>query len=337
MKKYLQVMLVVLLLVISATALAQQRTVTGTVISSDDKQPLPSVTVLIKGTNIATQTDLEGKYSIKTSDGATLVFSYVGYTTREVTLGSSNVIDVTLVTDSRMIGEVVVTALGIKKEARSVGYATGQVKGDELTQAREVNVANALAGKVAGVSVASPASGPGGAANVIIRGSSSLTGSSQPLYVLNGVPMNNSNSGSAIVTGAASSEGSAGQYGGADLGDGISNINPDDIESISVLKGAAAAALYGSRAGAGVIMITTKSGKAQKGIGVDFNSTYQIDEINDFTNYQYEYGSGHQGLKPTTIEEALNDGASSWGARLDGSNVIQLDGVSRPYVAQKII
>ncbi|AFD08714.1 SusC/RagA family TonB-linked outer membrane protein [Solitalea canadensis] len=335
MKKYLQVMLVVLLLVISATALAQQRTVTGTVISSDDKQPLPSVTVLIKGTNIATQTDLEGKYSIKTSDGATLVFSYVGYTTREVTLGSSNVIDVTLVTDSRMIGEVVVTALGIKKEARSVGYATGQVKGDELTQAREVNVANALAGKVAGVSVASPASGPGGAANVIIRGSSSLTGSSQPLYVLNGVPMNNSNSGSAIVTGAASSEGSAGQYGGADLGDGISNINPDDIESISVLKGAAAAALYGSRAGAGVIMITTKSGKAQKGIGVDFNSTYQIDEINDFTNYQYEYGSGHQGLKPTTIEEALNDGASSWGARLDGSNVIQLDGVSRPYVAQK--
>lgn len=206
-----------------------------------------------------------------------------------------------------------------------------------MTQAREVNVANALAGKVAGVSVASPASGPGGAANVIIRGSSSLTGSSQPLYVLNGVPMNNSNSGSAIVTGAASSEGSAGQYGGADLGDGISNINPDDIESISVLKGAAAAALYGSRAGAGVIMITTKSGKAQKGIGVDFNSTYQIDEINDFTNYQYEYGSGHQGLKPTTIEEALNDGASSWGARLDGSNVIQLDGVSRPYVAQKII
>ncbi|POY37059.1 SusC/RagA family TonB-linked outer membrane protein [Solitalea longa] len=335
MKKYLRILLLVLLSGISATALSQQRTITGTVTSEDDKQPMPSVTVVVKGTATATQTDLDGKYSIKASDGATLAFTYVGYVTKEVKLGSSNVINVTLSLNSKQLGEVVVTALGIKKEARSVGYATGQVKGDELTQAREVNVANALAGKVAGVSVATPASGPGGAANVIIRGSSSLTGSSQPLYVLNGVPMNNSNSGSAIITGTASTEGSAGQYGGADLGDGISNINPDDIESISVLKGAAAAALYGSRAGAGVIMITTKSGKAQKGIGVDFNTTYQVDEINDFTNYQYVYGSGHQGLKPTSVEQALNDGASSWGARLDGSSVIQLDGVSRPYVAQK--
>ncbi|UKJ07697.1 SusC/RagA family TonB-linked outer membrane protein [Solitalea lacus] len=327
MKNYLHYLLVVFMFGLSATALAQQRTITGKVTSADDNQPLPSVTVLIKGTSTATQTDLDGKYSIKAANEATLVFSYIGYLSREVKLGSSNVVNIALTVDSRQLGEVVVTALGISKEKKSLGYATGTVKGDDLTQAREVNVANSLSGKVAGVSVSSPASGPGGAANVIIRGSSSLTGSSQPLYVLNGVPMDNSNSGTAI------GEGSAGQYGGVDLGDGIANINPDDIESISVLKGAAAAALYGSRAGAGVIMITTKSGKAQKGIGVEYNTTYQIDEITDLTDYQYVYGSGQQGRKPVNVSEAKAAGLLSWGAKLDGSNVIQFDGVARPYSA----
>ncbi|SMO55336.1 SusC/RagA family TonB-linked outer membrane protein [Solitalea koreensis] len=334
MKKSL--LLLMGLLLIGFASIAQTKTISGTVTSADDKQALPSVSVMVKGTNAGTQTDVNGKYSISAAVGSTLSFSFIGYLSKEVVVGSSNVINVSLSNDSKQLGEVVVTALGIQKASKSLGYATGAVKGDELNQAREVNVANSLAGKVAGVSVTAPASGPGGAANVIIRGSSSLTGSTQPLYVLNGVPMDNGNSASPTnVPGSGNSNGSAGQYGGADLGDGISNINPDDIESISVLKGAAAAALYGSRAGSGVIMITTKSGKAQKGIGVEYNTTYQFDKINNLTDFQYVYGSGNQGLKPTTAAQAFAAGAQSWGAKLDGSSVVQFDGVSRPYVANK--
>lgn len=329
MKKYLQVILVVLLLVTTATALAQQRTITGTVISSDDKQPLPSVTVLIKGTNVATQTDLDGKYSIKATDGATLVFSYVGYTTREVTLGSSNVINVTLVTDSRMIGEVVVTALGISKEKKTLGYTATELKGDQVSTVKESNIANSLSGKVAGVLVTPAASGPGSASRVTIRGNRSLGGNSQPLYVVDGVPIDNSETGN---TGQKLTDQTQ-QYDRLDYGNGIGDINPDDIESMTVLKGPNAAALYGSRANNGVILITTKKGKAGKGIGVTFTSSATMEDPLVLPEYQNQYGQGSLGKAATDLTSLLST-PGSWGAKLDGSQQLYYNGTQKAYTAQ---
>ncbi|MCB0689899.1 MAG: SusC/RagA family TonB-linked outer membrane protein, partial [Saprospiraceae bacterium] len=189
-------------------------------------------------------------------------------------------------------------------------------------EAREVNLANSLAGKVAGVNVSRIASGPAGSSRVIIRGNVSLGGNNQPLYVIDGVPIDNSGFGQ------------AGLWGGADEGDGTSSINPDDIETLSVLKGANAAALYGSRASNGVILITTKSGKARKGVGIEFNSNLVFENVlNDF-DFQDQYGHGRQGRKPADFAEAWDVGPASWGGRLDGSSVPQFDGVSRPYVFQ---
>jgi TonB-linked SusC/RagA family outer membrane protein len=205
-----------------------------------------------------------------------------------------------------------------------------EVKGETLTQARETNVANSLVGKVAGLNVNSTAGGPGSSSNVIIRGVSSLNQTNQPLYVINGVPVESQPSGGA---GAATGN-SGGQYDNApDLGDAISNINPDDIETISVLKGAAASALYGYRAKAGVILITTKSARGNDGL--EFNTNYVSENIFNLTDWQYEYGQGANNAKPTTAVAAAQVGNSSWGGRLDGSSVVQFDGTSRPYVAQK--
>jgi TonB-dependent SusC/RagA subfamily outer membrane receptor len=158
---------------------------------------------------------------------------------------------------------------------------------------------------------------------VVIRGNGSLNGNNQPLYVVNGVPISNAN------------QGSAGTFGGIDRGDGLLSINPDDIETMSVLKGGTAAALYGARAANGVILITTKSGRAQKGIGIEYNSTYTLETPRNLLDWQYEYGSGSRGVAPTSQAEAIANGRMSWGAKLDGSSVIQPDGQAHPYVAQK--
>src|SRR5690606_27367089 len=181
----------------------------------------------------------------------------------------------------------------------------------------------ALSGKIAGVNATSSATGPAGSSRVIIRGNGSLSGNNQPLYVINGIPMSSAN------------QGTPGTYGGRDMGDGLTSINPDDIESISVLKGGTAAALYGSRAANGVILITTKSGKAQQGIGVEYNSTFTVESPINMLDWQYQYGSGAWGAKPTTQAEAISNGRTSWGAPLDGSMVVQPDGNEYPYVAQR--
>lgn len=190
-------------------------------------------------------------------------------------------------------------------------------------------MANALTGKVAGVNAAGLSTGPGGSSRVVIRGNGSLSGSggNQPLYVINGMPMDNSTPG-----GSASTNGGAGNV---DRGDGIGGINPDDIESISVLKGGTAAALYGARAANGVILITTKKGKIQKGVGIDFNSTFNTDNAIVSPDWQYEYGQGTVGLKPTTQAEAVASGRRSFGAKIDGSSYIAADGLSHPYSAVK--
>ncbi len=292
--------------------------------------PLPGANVRIKGSAAGTSTDINGRFSLVVPANAIIVISYSGFQSKEITVGSKISFDVELEEDTKLLSEVVVTALGIKKERRALGYSVSQIQGETLTQAREVNVANSLIGKVAGLDISSTSGGPGAATSVVIRGVSSLSQSNQPLYVINGVPMENKPIG---LNNVNPNGNSGSQWDNApDLGDAIGNINPDDIESISVLKGAAASALYGSRAKAGVILITTKSGK---GNGIDFNSNYVIEQVMDRTDWQYVYGQGADGVKPVDGPGASQVGGSSWGAKLDGSGVPQFDGVARPYVAQK--
>jgi TonB-linked SusC/RagA family outer membrane protein len=295
-------------------------------------QPILGANVLVKGTTKGTQTDINGKFNIEANIGDVLVFSYLGFITKEVSVVAPT-ITIQLDEDSKQLGEVVVTALGIKKDRKALGYSVTEVKGDELTTGRETNFANELVGKVAGVNVSSVSGGPASSVNINIRGAASLPsalGNNQPLYVINGIPMNNVD----LSQIAGLSMNNGGQYSNSpDQGDGIGNLNPDDIETMSVLKGAAASALYGSRAKYGVILITTKTGST-KGT-VEFSSNYEGEKVINPTDFQYVYGNGAQGLKPTDATSAFNSGNDSWGAKLDGSSVVQFDGVSRPYVAQK--
>lgn len=292
-------------------------------ITSSDGLPLAGVSVLVKGTNRGTITNANGEFTVNVNRGETLVISYVGYLNQEFIVNSFNPVNVSLTVDPGQINEsVVVTALGIKKESRRLGYAVTKVSGDEFTQSREINLGNALAGRVAGVNSSGPLTGPGGSSRVLIRGINSLTGDNQPLYVINGVPMNNSNLGN------------AGMWGGADLGEGLTSINPDDIEDITVLKGGAAAALYGQIAKNGVILITTKSGKGKKGVNVELNSNVQLDKINNFLDFQHVYGQGTLGAKPVDVTSAMNTGMLAWGAKLDGSQVPIFTGESKPYSDQ---
>lgn len=311
-----------LLLGLPGLVKAQTTKVTGKV--TDAKGALPGVTIIVRGTRQGTTTNTEGTYSIVAADTAALVFSSVGYNAQTVRVRSQAVINVTLSESTQALNEVVVTALGVARERKALGYSVTEIAGPSLTQARETNVANSLVGKVAGLNVNSTAGGPGASSNVIIRGASSISQTNQPLYVINGVP----------VESQPSNNNGGGQYdNGPDLGDAISNINPDDIETISVLKGAAASALYGYRAKAGVILITTKSAKGNDGI--ELNTNYVAQTTFNLTNWQYEYGQGANNIKPATAAAANQAGGGSWGARLDGSSVVQFDGTSRPYVAQK--
>lgn len=298
----------------------QQLVISGIVTDKQTGEVMPGVNIQVKGTTIGTSTNSEGRFNLPIIDrNSTLIFSFIGYVSKEMEVGNSNTLNVSLDIEETSLDEVVITALGISKEKKSLAYAVTEVGGENFVKARETNIGNALSGKIAGVNATSTATGPGGSSRVIIRGNGSLGGNNQPLYVVNGVPIDNSNFGS------------AGMWGGYDSGDGLSSINPDDIENISVLKGGTAAALYGSRAANGVILITTKSGKAQKGIGVELNSTYTLENALVTSDWQQEYGSGVYGLKPTTQAEAIQSGTISWGAKMDGSMVIQPDGVPRPY------
>lgn len=309
---------------------APKRNVTGKV-TDETGAGLPGVSVLVKGTQRGTSSDAEGKYTLVIPDaeveGAVLIFSFVGYTSQEITVGNQSVVSVQLAPEAKSLNEVVVTALGIAREKKALAYSVSEVKGTEFTQARETNVANALTGKIAGVNATGMATGPGGSSRVIIRGNGSLNGNNQPLYVINGMPMDNS-----IPGGGTAADGNGMNV---DRGDGIGGINPDDIESISVLKGGPAAALYGARASNGVILITTKKGRGQKGIGVEVNSNTTFEDIAVIPNWQYEFGQGVDGKKPTTLTEAKSTGRLSYGARMDGQPYTQVDGQLHPYSPQK--
>jgi TonB-linked SusC/RagA family outer membrane protein len=323
LKRFTQLSFLIVFSLLNRTVYGQSRTVSGKVTDQDNGTPLAGVSILVKGTSTGSNTTADGTFKISVSGTAnTLVFSYVGYVQKEIPIGDNAYLTVTMESQTKKLNEVVVTALGISKERASLGYSVTEVKGQELTQARTVNVLNSLEGKVAGLNVSSIAGGPGASSNVIIRGISSLTQTNQPLYVINGIPIENQPN-------AVGSN----QYANApDLGDAISNINPDDIANISVLKGASASALYGYRAKGGVILITTKSAQ---GNSIELNSNYVAEQVIDPTDWQYVYGQGANNIAPTTQLVAYQSGQSSWGGKLDGSSVVQFDGVSRPYVAQK--
>ncbi len=306
----------------------------GKVIFADDSSPVIGASVTLKDNpRVGGSTDANGNFSLQLPSGTqwpvTLVVAYIGYAKTEYTLADKNSpVLIKLAQSNQALSEVVVTALGINRQKRSLGYAVTEVNGSELTQARENNVANALTGKVAGVNAIGTSTGPGGSSRVIIRGNGSLTGENQPLYVVNGMPIDNSVPGSAPTANGGGSN--------VDRGDGIAAINPDDIETITVLKGGTAAALYGSRAANGAILITTKKGKAQKGVGVEYNATATAENVSVFPDFQYDYGQGDGGVKPTTLSAAQSTGRRSWGSKIDGStDYVGVDGQTHPYVAQK--
>jgi TonB-dependent SusC/RagA subfamily outer membrane receptor len=260
------------------------QTVTGKVTDESGKS-LGSVSVVVKGSSTGTSTDASGQYRITAGPDAILLFSSVGFLNYEVSVAGRSVINVMLTSNAQSLNEVVITALGIRKQQRGLGYSATNVNPEELTVNRTPNPVDALQGKIAGVNISTLGTGPGSTSKIRIRGQSSLGGGSTPLIVINGVPVDrgNFNSSTVGVTGG-------GVY--ADGGDSFSSINPDDIESITVLKGAPAAALYGSRAKDGVIMITTKTKGKGRGIGLSYNLNYTNETPLDFTDYQKEYGQG---------------------------------------------
>lgn len=301
------------------------QTVTGKVSDAEGKG-IENISVQVKGTTTGTATNASGEYSINAASNAVLVFSSVGYTSQEVSVAGRTVVNIVLINNNKDLGEVVVTALGISKQARGLGYATSNVKAEELTVNRTANPLNALQGKVAGVNISSLGTGPGGSSKIRIRGQSSISGQNNPLIVINGVPVDNTN----FNDNAVSVKG-GGSY--SDGGDGLSSINPDDIESMTILKGAPAAALYGSRAKDGVIMVTTKTKGKGKGIGVTYNLNYTGETPLDYTDYQNEYGQGEGGVRPTTVNPT--SGQWSFGEKIaPGMTHTLYNTPNIPYVAQ---
>ncbi|AXP81468.1 Ferrienterobactin receptor precursor [Mariniflexile rhizosphaerae] len=280
-----------------------QTTVTGTITDASSGIPLPGASIVVKGTTNGVSSDFDGNYSIEVSANAsTLVVSYVGYSTKEVELTGATTINITLSEDTETLGEVVVTALGIKREKKSLTYSAQTVSTESLTEARSLNIANSLSGKVAGLNFSTTSSGVGSSSRITLRGNRSLTGNNQPLYVIDGVPIDNSVSSPST------------DIGGFTSFDGISNINPEDIASITVLKGPSAAALYGSRASNGVIVITTKKGSATDKARITVSSNFMGSSAYNLLNLQNEYGQGNEGTY-----DALSK--SSWGPRMEGQSV----------------
>lgn len=308
----------------------QQSRITGTITDATTGEALVGVNITIEGTTTGTITDASGKFSLETpGQNQVLVISYIGYETQRITYTGQQVIDIKISPSLQALSEVVVTSLGIKREARSLGYAAASVDNQQIAVSRVTNVGNSLVGKVAGMVVTAPTSGPGGSSKIRIRGQSSFGGYNSPLIIVNGVPFSNNSIG-ATSTSYANPNG-----GSSDAGDGLQSLNADDIETMTVLKGTAAAALYGFRAKDGAIIITTKSGKGQKGIGIEFNSNIQSANALDYTDWQYEYGQGENGIRPLTVGAAQTTGVWSFGEKFDGVPGPQFDGSTQPYSPHK--
>ncbi|GHU93439.1 SusC/RagA family TonB-linked outer membrane protein [Bacteroidia bacterium] len=308
-----------LLLMCPLSLWAQGLNISGTVLDGNN-EPVVGATVTVKGTTIGTSTGINGDYNIQAAPDATLVLSFLGMETKEEAVGGRERIDVVLGENSTDLEEVVVTALGIKREKKALGYAIAEVKGADVAAGHDMNAISSLSGKVAGVDISTGAGGPSGSTRVIIRGNSQLSGSNLPLYVVDGVPMDNTQMGAAT------------NWGGYDMGDGLSSINADDIESVSVLKGASAAALYGSRASNGVVLITTKSAQKGKGLGVEVSLNVNAVSLNtQYDDYQRVYGQGRDGQFVNAVTTSTTT-QSAWGARLDPNVMIPIyNGQQKPY------
>lgn len=283
------------------TAWGQDRMISGRVTSSEDGASLPGVNVVVKGTANGTVTDADGNYKLNVTGDGALIFSFIGYETQEVAIGQRSVVDIVLGSDSKQLSEVVVTALGIESEKRSLGTSIAQVNADKIADTRQTNFVNSLTAKVAGVRIQSSNGMVGSSSNIFIRGMTSFTGSNQPLFVVDGIPIDNSGGGNALQSGVSNSNRAI-------------DINPDDIESMSVLKGPAAAALYGSRAISGAIIITTKKGANRQKQTIEFTSNYNMIEPNRLPDYQNSYAQGNNGVYNATSLD-------SWGPKITGQTV----------------
>jgi TonB-linked SusC/RagA family outer membrane protein len=299
MRTILLTCLTALGLLLSASVMAQSKTVTGTVTDADTKETLPGVNVVVKGTTIGVMTDVKGAYSIKVSEGQVLQFSSIGYIAQEITVGSGNLIDVALATNIQTLNEVVVTALGIKEERKNIGFAITELKGGEIAQAQRTNFVDALQGRVAGVVINQSSGLPGSSSQVTIRGITSLSGSNQPLYVVDGLPYNNNMTNTSDFASNMNTS-SALNNRGVDFTNRGADINPEDIESITILKGPEATSLYGLDASNGAIIITTKRGKSGK-MSVNYSNNFAFSKITKYPEVQKIYGQGQNGVKDSTI------------------------------------
>lgn len=307
-----------------------QKTITGKVTSKDDGSTLTGVTVAVKGTTTATFTDAAGTYKISVpATATTLSFSFVGMKTQDIEIGTQTTIDVVMESSSTNLEGVVVTALGISKDKKSLGYSVQDLKGVELVQAKELNIVNSLSGKVSGIQVTNSSGAVGASSRILIRGVSSLSGNNQPLFVVDGVAISNEEFGNVNGYGANTTSGS--NTGGANRGNGVADINPDDIESVSILKGPNAAALYGSQAANGVILITTKAGSLSSklgtstGLGIEIGNSTTFEKPLRLPKFQNEYGQGAEGVF-SFVDGAgggIKDGVDeSWGPKLDAGLLI---------------
>jgi TonB-linked SusC/RagA family outer membrane protein len=325
MQKFL-LMVCMCLAIAWGDARAQSRTVTGKVTASEDGSPLPGVNVVIKGTTTGTVTDGTGTFTIEApSSGGVLVFSFIGLTTQEIEVGERTRVDVQMQQDITQLGEVVVTAVGVERERKALGYSVESVSGNKVQQVSEPDPLRALSGKVPGVNIIASSGAPGSSTRVTIRGNSSLLNNNQPLFVVDGVPYNND-----YVTTEGTNTNTGGLTAGGAFSSRISDLDPNDIKSITVLKGANAAALYGSRAANGVIVITTKSGSAgvsRKGLEVSYTGTYAIEKIANLPNFQNSYGTG------SNFSYAQANG--SWGAPFIGARpYATLDSIPHWYAGR---
>ncbi|KAA1245706.1 SusC/RagA family TonB-linked outer membrane protein [Aquimarina sp. RZ0] len=323
MKTKFSGILTLLLAFIVQITFAQEKTISGNV--TDDKGlPLPGVNIVVKNTANGTQTDFDGNYSIDANRGAVLSFSYVGFATKDVVIGDNTVINLQLAPDAAQLDEVVVTALGIERSARSLGYAVATIKSEDLNEVRETNLLSALQGKTSGVVIQNQSGNVGGSSRILIRGISSLQGNQQPLFVIDGVPISNQN----IATGSRI-------QGGFDFGNRAQDINPDDIESVSILKGASAAALYGSRASGGVIIITTKRGKQGQSASISFNTSLRFDNPLRLPDFQSRFISGDEGVFDFNTTNGAQNFAG-WGPEINdpslaGQTFTNLQGDQVPF------
>lgn len=312
MRSFFTTTCLLFLLLISIGSYAQDRMLKGRILSKDGTS-LPGASIIVKGSDKGTSAASTGEFSLSAPSNATLVISFIGYKSQEIAIGSQTLFDISLEEDASILSEVIVTALGIAREKKALGYSVQEVSGKQMTQARTTNFVNALSGKIAGVQVTGSNGAPGASSRVLIRGTSSIGSNNQPLFVVDGIPIDNGNYGSGTSV---------------DYGNGASSINPDDIDNVSVLKGPSAAALYGSRGANGVILITTKSGKGVKGIGVSVNSNTTFDTPFRQPKWQDEYGQGNKGLFSFVdgTGKGVNDGVDeSWGPKMDGRLLPQFD------------